>query len=114
MRRRSAPLFAVGAHDLREEVSSLGSSAVVEGSGRGLAALPFWIQALSTRQMDKALQHRSPSLMRCEEHLARTLAQRMGAQSSAARALTELDQRRAKGEQVCIFPFRGEWLVGPA
>jgi len=38
----------------------------------------------------------------------------MGQQSSAARAFSELDERRAHGELVCVFPVRGEWLVGPA
>jgi len=52
--------------------------------------------------------------MKCEEHLARLLAARMGQESIAGRALAELDERRARGEKVCIFPDRGEWLVGPA
>lgn len=63
--------------------------------------------------MTTAAQHRSPSLMKCQEHLARTLASKVGKQSSAARALAELDDRRAHGEPVCIFPDRGEWVVGP-
>lgn len=64
--------------------------------------------------MTTALQHRSPGLMKCQEHLARTLASKVGKQSSAARALAQLDERRAHGEPVCIFPDRGEWIVGPA
>jgi len=52
--------------------------------------------------------------MKCREHLARTLASKGGEQSSAARALALLDERRAHGEPVCIFPDRGEWIVGPA
>lgn len=52
--------------------------------------------------------------MKCQEHLARTLASKGGEQSSAARALALLDERRAHGEPVCIFPDRGEWIVGPA
>ena len=64
--------------------------------------------------LTKVLLHRSPGLMECEEHLARILAVKMGRQSSVARALAELDERRAHGELVCVFPMRGEWLVGPA
>lgn len=64
--------------------------------------------------MTKMSQHRSADLMKCEEHLARILAARMGGQSVAARALAELDERRARGEQVCVFPMRGQWVVGPA
>jgi len=64
--------------------------------------------------MTNASQHRSPELLKCEEHLARILASRMGTQSIAAKALAELDDRRKRGELVCIFPIRGEWVVGPA
>jgi hypothetical protein len=51
--------------------------------------------------------------MNCQEHLARILASKMGKQSSAAKALAELDCRRAHGERVRIFPARGIWIVGP-
>ena len=64
--------------------------------------------------MTATLHHRSPSLMKCQEHLARTLASKVGKESPVARALAELDERRAHGEPVCIFPDRGEWIVGPA
>ena len=67
----------------------------------------------SSEIMTTELQHRSTGLMNCQEHLARTLAARTGKQSSAAKALAELDCRRAHGEQVCIYPARGAWIVGP-
>ena len=70
--------------------------------------------AFTNRSDMTRVLHRSPDLMKCEEHLARLLAARMGQESIAARALAELDERRARGEKVCIFPDRGEWLVGPA
>lgn len=63
--------------------------------------------------LSKAPLHRSQGLMECEEHLARILAAKMGSQSSVVRALAEMDERRTHGELVCIFPVRGEWLVGP-
>ena len=63
--------------------------------------------------MTTVVQHRSPGLMDCQEHLARILASKTGKQSSAAKALAELDGRRAHGERVCIFPARGVWIVGP-
>ena len=51
--------------------------------------------------------------MNCQEHLARILACKMGKCSNAARAVVELDGRRSHGEKVCIFPARGDWIVGP-
>jgi hypothetical protein len=51
--------------------------------------------------------------MHCQEHLARTIAAGMGPQSIAARAVKELDERRLHGEQVCVFPLRGQWVVEP-
>ena len=64
--------------------------------------------------MQTGLKSRNAGLMQCQEHLARTLAARMGAQSIAAKALVELDERRSRGEDVAIFPAQGKWLVGPA
>lgn len=49
--------------------------------------------------------------MQCQEHLARTIAVGMGPQSSAARAVEVLDERRSRGERVCVFPMRGRWVV---
>jgi len=63
--------------------------------------------------MSTVSQLRSASLMNCQEHLARTIAAGMGSQSSAARAVKELDERRLRGEQVCVFPMRGQWVVEP-
>ena len=62
--------------------------------------------------MNDMTRGHSEGLVRCQEHLARTLASRMGAGSSAAMALRELDRRRSQGEAVMIFPLRGKWLVG--
>lgn len=74
-----------------------------------------WVQRLKANEiMTTELQHRSPGLMNCQEHLARILALKTGKQSSAGKALAELDCRRAHGEQVCIYPARGAWIVGPA
>ena len=63
--------------------------------------------------MSKVFQFRSANLMKCQEHLARTIAAGMGSQSSAARAVKELDERRLHGEQVFVFPMRGQWVVEP-
>ncbi len=63
--------------------------------------------------MSTVFQIRSASLMICQEHLARTIAAGMGSQSSAARAVKVLDERRLQGEQVCVFPMRGQWVVEP-
>lgn len=64
--------------------------------------------------MTSVVRHRSASLMKVQEHLARTLAAGLGRQSSAAKALAELDQRRLQGEQVTICPSQGEWHIEPA
>lgn len=64
--------------------------------------------------MNVVSRHRSASLMKCQEHLARTLAAHMGKQTSAAKALEELDERRSYGEQVTICPLRGKWVVEAA
>lgn len=55
----------------------------------------------------------SAGLLACQEHLARTIAAGMGPESSAARAVEELDGRRARGEGVCVLPKRGQWVVEP-
>jgi hypothetical protein len=56
---------------------------------------------------------RSVGLLICQEHLARTLAAGMGPESSAARAVEELNERRARGERVFVLPKRGQWVVEP-
>jgi hypothetical protein len=61
--------------------------------------------------MSTVFQLRSASLISCQEHLARTIAAGRGSQSSAARAVKELDERRLHGERVCVFPLRGQWVV---
>lgn len=48
-----------------------------------------------------------------DEELARKSAHILGASSAAARALEELDRRRAAGETVEIFNYRKSWIVGP-
>jgi hypothetical protein len=60
-----------------------------------------------------ASQNKSTGMLRCQEHLARTIAAGLGGASSAARAVNELDERRARGERVCVFPRRGQWMVEP-
>ena len=52
-------------------------------------------------------------MLSCQEHLARTLAAGMGANSRAARAVKELDERRRRGERVCVVPRQGQWVVEP-
>jgi hypothetical protein len=54
---------------------------------------------------------RNSGLLRCQEHLARTLAARMGAESVVGKALAEMDERRSRGEDVTVCPMRGRWLV---
>jgi hypothetical protein len=76
------------------------------------SSAPRW--ALSGRKdsgLSTVSHLRSSNLMKCQEHLARTIAAHMGAQCSAARAVEELDVRRSHGEQVCVFPMRGRWVV---
>lgn len=48
-----------------------------------------------------------------DEELARKSAHILGSSSAAARALEELDRRRAAGEAVEIFNYRKSWIVGP-
>jgi len=69
---------------------------------------------MPVRDMAGVAPHRSASLMKAQEHLARTLAAGLGRQSSAARALVELDERRSHGERVTICPSQGEWHIVPA
>lgn len=52
--------------------------------------------------------------MKCQEILARAVARTKGKESAAAKALVEFESRRAGGEDVILFPFRGKWLVGSA
>ena len=61
--------------------------------------------------MSTSPQHRSIRMMACQEHLARTIAATMGEASIAARALKELDCRRARGQAVTIYPTQGRWIV---
>jgi hypothetical protein len=61
--------------------------------------------------MNTVSHTRSASLMECHEHLARTIAAGMGPQSSAARAINELEERRTRGERVSVYPIRGQWVV---
>ena len=54
---------------------------------------------------------RNSGLLQCQEHLARTLAARMGIESAVGRALAEMDERRSRGEDVTVCPMQGRWLV---
>lgn len=47
------------------------------------------------------------------EELARRVADIVGPHSGAAKALFELERRRAEGEDAEIILLRGIWLVGP-
>ena len=48
-----------------------------------------------------------------DEELARKSAHILGESSAAARALVELERRRAAGETVEIFNHQQSWIVGP-
>jgi len=51
--------------------------------------------------------------LRTPEELARKVASVMGEASAAARAIKELERRRAAGEEVVIYIDKRAWLVGP-
>jgi hypothetical protein len=46
--------------------------------------------------------------------IVRRIAKIMGESSGAHAALKELDERLAKGENVCIYNSGKAWIVGPA
>ena len=48
-----------------------------------------------------------------EELVARIAAQILGPHSASARAVAELDARRANGESVCVRQHGNSWLVLP-
>ena len=52
--------------------------------------------------------------LKCQESLARAVANSKGQRSAAGLALAEFVERRAAGEEVIVFPLRGKWLVGLA
>jgi hypothetical protein len=58
------------------------------------------------------MESESQPALKCQEALARVVAKARGQQSVAALALVEFVARRAAGEDVIVYPFRGKWLVG--
>lgn len=52
-------------------------------------------------------------MRRTPEELARIVAAMLGPSSAAAKALAELEQRRASGEDAIILKDDRLWIVGP-
>lgn len=74
---------------------------------------PVHSDETSEGSLSAVVRVQSAGLLICQEHLARIIAAGMGPESSAASAVKELDERRARGERVCVLPKRGQWVVEP-
>lgn len=52
-------------------------------------------------------------LLAAEEDAARRVAHIVGPSSAAAKAIAELERRRAAGERAYVLRHKQSWLVGP-
>lgn len=57
---------------------------------------------------------RKPALLPLDEASARWVAEIIGPHSAAARALKEMEGRRARGEDVRLYEAPGTIIVGPS
>ena len=82
-----------------------------------MGATTTWMPGLTTDRRVEPDRRIAHSIL-CQEALAHIIAETRGEDSYAARALRELERRRAQDgtgagdEEIIIYSLRGHWLVG--
>ena len=83
-----------------------------------MSATTTWVPGVSTERRQNPDRRISHSIL-CHEALAHIIAETLGEDSHAGRALKELERRRAESggfasgdDELIIYSLRGHWLVG--